>query len=532
MRIAGRKYRRKQGTKFNYEQALAGVDQYVTNTVICLYKGGINPLKPSLVAAQKKVKPVVVLLISCPIFAANSGFLSTFFRSNAHMSSYKPITRKSVLLAASLFVLSFINTTRAQDGKALFQNNCASCHNVFKESTGPALGGVINKEKYGGDVKNTYSWIRNATAMGSSDPYYVALKKQYNNAIMTSYPALKDEEINAIFTYIEDTYKAGPTGGQKPGAPVEAPGSNKNWIIFGIISLILAIIALILMQVNSNLKKLSDDKENILRPEPVPFYRNKIYLAMAALLFFTVGGYFVTKGAVGLGRQKDYQPEQPIYYSHKVHAGINQINCLYCHGGAYEGKHANIPSVNVCMNCHKSISTYEKGPQLYDGNGEKVDGTAEIAKLYQYAGFDPKNANAWTPDKIKEPIHWKKIHNLPDHVYFNHAQHTKAGQVQCQSCHGNIQEMDEVYQFSDLSMGWCINCHRQTNVNFNYNDSTGNKYYSIYEKFHKDLQPDTLRDDHGHFVKNVNGEYTIRKPKMDSVKVKDIGGLECQKCHY
>lgn len=430
------------------------------------------------------------------------------------MSSYKPITKGSILLLASLFAFSLLNTSHAQDGKALFQNNCASCHNVFKDGTGPKLGGVLDKDQYGGDVKKVYNWIRKADVLQSTDPYYMGLKKQYGNAVMTAFPTFKDADIDAIFSYIDETYKKGPGGGQKPGAPATSTDGGKNWIIFGIISIILAIIALILMQVNSNLKKLSDDKEGILRPEPVPFYRNKIYLALASLVFFTVGGYFVTKGAIGLGRQKDYQPEQPIFYSHKVHAGINQINCLYCHGGAYEGKHANIPSVNVCMNCHKAINTYEKGPELIDGNGDKVNGTKEIEKLYTYAGFDSKNANSWKPEDIKKPIDWVKIHNLPDHVYFNHSQHTKAGKVQCQSCHGSIQEMDEVKQHADLSMGWCVNCHRQSNVDFNYKDtagnSNGNKYYSIYEKFHNDIK---------------NG-------KMDSVKVKDIGGLECQKCHY
>ncbi len=263
------------------------------------------------------------------------------------------------------------------------------------------------------------------------------------------------------------------------------------------------------MQVNSNLKKMSDDAEGISRPDPVPFYKNKVYIAMIAILFFVVGGYYVTNGAIGLGRQKDYQPVQPIYYSHKVHAGINQINCLYCHGSAWESKTAGIPAVNICMNCHKSINEYVKGPRLYDESGEEINGTAEIAKLYKAAGFDPKNATSWDPSQAK-PIEWVKIHNLPDHVYFNHSQHVKAGKVQCQTCHGEITAMDEVKQASELSMGWCVNCHRQTKVDFNYTDTKGNKFYSIYEKFHND----------------------IKAGKMDSVTVKDIGGLECQKCHY
>jgi hypothetical protein len=328
---------------------------------------------------------------------------------------------------------------------------------------------------------------------------------------MQQFPELTIKDVDAIVSYINSEVAAqnAPKGPTTGATEEEKPKSSSNAVIFGVISLIMAIIALILMQVNSNLKKLSDDKEGILRPEPVPFYRNKIYIAFIAILLFIVGGYYITKGAIGLGRMKDYQPKQPIYYSHKVHAGINQINCLYCHGGAWESKQASIPSVNVCMNCHKAINTYEKGPKLYDEDGNEIDGTAEIQKLYKYAGFDPKNANNWDPSKA-QPISWIKIHNLPDHVFFSHAQHVRAGKVQCQTCHGEITAMNEVKQFAELSMGWCINCHRQTKIDFNYDSTKGNKFYSIYEKFHED----------------------IKAGKMDSVTVKDIGGLECQKCHY
>ena len=222
---------------------------------------------------------------------------------------------------------------------------------------------------------------------------------------------------------------------------------------------------------------------------------------MMAVVLFVIGGYYVIQGAIGLGRQKDYQPVQPIFYSHKVHAGTNQINCLYCHGGAQEGKHANIPSLNVCMNCHMAITEYS-GPKLYTEEGNEVNGTAEIQKIYSYTGWDPAQKRYANPEK---PIEWVKIHNLPDHVYFNHSQHVKAGKVQCQTCHGPITEMGEVKQFTDLSMGWCVNCHRESKVQF-----VDNKFYSIYEKLHND----------------------IKSGKMDSVTVEQIGGTECQKCHY
>lgn len=419
----------------------------------------------------------------------------------------KPTATKLTLFILSLVVFTAFNKVSAQDGKALFQSKCQTCHNIFKDLTGPALMGLEDRHKWA-DHKELLAWINNPGGYMAKDAYTTGLKAKFGS-VMTPFPDVTLKDVDAIVSYINNEVankNKQPEGGQTAET---AKSGNQNAVIFGVISLILAIIALVLMQVNSNLKKMSDDAENIERPEPVPFYRNKVYIAMFAIFFFIVGGYFVTKGAIGLQRQTNYEPQQPIYYSHKVHAGINQINCLYCHGNAWESKSAAIPSVNVCMNCHKAIQTYEKGPKLFDKDGNEINGTAEIAKLYKYAGFDPKNAAAWDPSKAK-PIEWVKIHNLPDHVFFSHAQHVRAGNVQCQTCHGEITAMDEVKQVSELSMGWCVNCHRQTKVQFNYDSTKGNQFYSIYEKFHNDIK---------------NG-------KMDSVTVKDIGGLECQKCHY
>jgi len=419
-----------------------------------------------------------------------------------------PINRKFALI---VFLLSLISLQKisAQDGKALFNNNCAACHSPVKDMTGPKLGDVLQRDPYNGDISKIDNWVHNVDKLLASDPYYKGLLSKFG-ARMTPFPNLSDKEIAAIITYAEKAYADAQAPQQPTGGAAAAPETGtKNWVIFGIISLIMAIIALILMQVNSNLKKLSDDREGILRPEPVPFYKNKVYIALATMIVFVVVGFYVTKGAIGLGRQKSYEPRQPIYYSHRVHAGINQISCLYCHGNAWESRHAAVPSVNVCMNCHKAIQSYEKGPKLYDVDGNEVNGTMEIQKLYKYAGFDPANATKWNPSMAK-PVEWVKIHSLPDHVYFNHSQHIRAGNVQCQTCHGGITEMDEVKQFAELSMGWCINCHRETKVNFDYNDSTGNKFYSIYEKLHNDFQ----------------------NHKIDSIRVKDIGGIECQRCHY
>ena len=412
------------------------------------------------------------------------------------MNQPKLLLRQSFTLCLVFISLFIGNKSFAQDGKALFQTNCASCHAVGKKLTGPALAGVEGRGPWS-DRKKLYAWIKNPAAFAKTDAYAANLIKEYNGVLMTGFAGLAEAEIDAIVGYINTPVPTPPVGST---TSAEQPAED-NSLLFGILALVLAIVALILLQINSNLKKLTDEKDGVVRGEPVAFWRNKAYIATGIILLFLVGGYFTIQGAIGLGRQTNYQPEQPIYYSHKVHAGVNQVNCLYCHGGAMEGKHANIPSVNVCMNCHMAINEYN-GEKMFREDGTEVNGTAEIQKLYDFAGWDPA-ANKYTGKG--KPIEWIKIHNLPDHVYFNHSQHTKAGGVQCQTCHGEIQNMGEVYQFSNLSMGWCINCHRETNVKFQENG-----FYSMYEKFHNDIK---------------NG-------KMDSVTVEKIGGTECQKCHY
>jgi cytochrome c2 len=396
------------------------------------------------------------------------------------------------------------NKAFGQDGKALFQSNCAQCHNPIRVVTGPALQGVTSRVP---DSNLLHAWIKNnQTVLASGNKYFNNLFNQYNKTAMNLFPTLQDKEIDAILNYVE-TYKAPSTvvdGGPAPAA------EGDNTLLYGILTLILAIIMFVLLQVNASLRKLSDDKEGIPTAEAVPFYRNKVYIALAVLVVFLIGGYYLSEGAIGLGRQQGYQPVQPIFYSHRIHAGINQISCLYCHSNALLSRHATVPPLNVCMNCHAAINEYRPtSPKLFREDGSEVDGTAEIQKLYSYVGYDPKTSTYHTENA--RPVEWIKIHNLPDHVFFSHSQHTAAGKVQCQTCHGPIQTMDEVHQFAPLSMGWCINCHRTTKVDFpDSAGSNGNKFYSIYEHFQQDL----------------------KNHDKDSITVKDIGGTECQKCHY
>ncbi|MES2003995.1 MAG: c-type cytochrome [Bacteroidota bacterium] len=418
------------------------------------------------------------------------------------MISFRRFAKTNFIGTILFLSFSLGTSANAQDGKTLFQTNCGSCHAVNKKVTGPALAGV--EDRWGGDRKKLHAWVKNPAGFAKGDAYAANLLKEYSPVLMTAFPALAEKDIDAILDYVKTVPAAGagPAASANPADAKSAEGDNT--LLFGVLTLILAVVALILLQVNANLKKLADEREGHHVAEPVPFWRNKSYIAMLTVILFVVGGYLTSKGAMALGRSKDYQPIQPIYYSHKVHAGINQINCQYCHIGVYQGKQATIPSVNICMNCHMAINEY-KGEKIFTEEGQEVNGTAEIQKLYKYAGYE--DGKPWDASQAK-PIEWARIHNLPDHVYFNHSQHVKAGQVQCQTCHGEIQKMDEVKQFADLSMGWCINCHRETKVQFK-----DNGFYSIYEKYHQDL----------------------KSGKIDSTKgitVEKIGGTECQKCHY
>lgn len=414
--------------------------------------------------------------------------------------------RVSILaLLVMLTVMGGFTKASAQDGKALFQANCASCHNPIKVVTGPALKGVSQKVP---SKEWLYKWIHNSGALiASGDKYANQIFQEYNKVPMTAFPKLSEAEIDAIIAYV-DNYVDPKSVAEDPKNPNSGKdaGEDNTWI-YGLVTLVLAILAFILVRVNKSLHKAANDVEGVPSKKEIPFYRSKIFIAIAGILVFIFAGYFIVNGAIEMGRQQNYMPKQPIFYSHKVHAGVNQINCLYCHSGAEKSRQAMIPSTNVCMNCHKQIDSYT-GDQLVDYEGNKVDGTAQIQELYRYAGWDPKKKDYIRDEKgeIKAtPIEWVKIHNLADFVYFNHSQHVSVGQVQCQTCHGPIQEMDEVKQFSSLSMGWCVNCHRETEVKF-----VDNNYYSIFEKYHEEIKAGT----------------------RTGVTEAELGGLECQKCHY
>lgn len=416
---------------------------------------------------------------------------------------------RSVTKSLILFTtLSFIGvyTSHAQtaaEGATLFKQKCTSCHALDKKVVGPALKGVSERHKEAWLLK----WINNAPSMiASGDKEATALASEYKPMVMTAFPELTPDNVKGILAYIkaEETKPATTVGDPVSNAETgDASKSNdgvSNWEIGGVIAI--AIIALlvifVLNRVIKSLERVALQKQGVVVEEAVasgPVYKkllkNKKFIFFMVLILIIFLGSAGWKGMWETGVHQGYQPVQPIKFSHQLHAGINKIDCQYCHTGAYKSKNASIPSLNVCMNCHNYVQATEKY------NGEI---SPEIQKIYKALDYNP-DTKVYGPNK--KPVEWIRIHNLQDFAYFNHSQHVKVAGIQCQKCHGPIQTMSEVYQYSPLTMKWCINCHKETEVNHK-----GNAYYdrliSVHEKYKK-------------------GE------KMTAAV---MGGLECGKCHY
>lgn len=441
-----------------------------------------------------------------------------------------------------LVAISFSQPLFAQDdnidlelvkkGKELFKGNCASCHNATKDMTGPKMEGVTAKWQAIGTYEGKtgeewlYEWIKNwNTPVNAKLPYAVEMQN-YDASAMQLNLGLSNDDIKAILYYGENSTAGTGAASAEVVEVAEDTSVYANWLL-GFLIVALAIAAFALSKISKTLSKAAAEKSGIAETESVPFWRSGFLRTSLIVLAVALTFYLLAVQAIALGRQQGYQPMQPIKYSHALHAGEFEIDCKYCHTAAEEGKHSNIPSTNVCMNCHKLIQT---GPKY---------GRKEIAKIYAAIGYNPlqgtyfdrenttdkqykdafikfldqdkdnKNTTAATQADIdavlamlNKPVEWVRVHNLPDHVYFNHAQHVNVGKVECQTCHGDVQNMEVVEQHAPLSMGWCINCHRNTEIDL------GNEYYKDFDKLHK------------------------MKEMHKSVTVEDIGGTDCQKCHY
>ncbi|WP_229201780.1 cytochrome c3 family protein [Arsenicibacter rosenii] len=377
-----------------------------------------------------------------------------------------------------------------EKGKSLFTNNCAQCHAASDEVVvGPGLKGVRQRTPGEDWLKK---WIRNSQAVvASGDAYAVGVYNKFNKIAMSSFPNLSDSDITSILDYI-DSANAAPAaaatavpaaGGQATAAATSESPSNLFTFVLVALLVVMLLVLGVLLAIVSILSKAVTPAGGEGTTE-APFMQrlrdgltntinNPVARSIVIWIFLFVVVKSTLDGLYGIGIQQGYAPKQPIAYSHKLHAGQYKIDCNYCHTGANRGKSATIPSANICMNCHGVIK--KESP--------------EIQKIY--AAIEQNR-----------PIEWIRVHNLPDLAYFNHAQHANVGNIQCQTCHGEIEKMEVVEQRSSLTMGWCIDCHRKTEVN-----TKDNAYYDKLVALH-------------------------RKESKEPLKVANIGGLECSKCHY
>jgi mono/diheme cytochrome c family protein len=423
----------------------------------------------------------------------NKRFISEMFNI-----SFKTMLRSFLVIG---FVLSTGMYSFSQDvahGKEIFEGQCASCHAINEKLIGPALKDV--EKRY--DEAWLIKWIRNSQAMvKAGDPIAVKLFNEYNKSVMSAFENLGDGDIKSVLAYIKEAGTVAPAanvvaGGSETVAVAQAPasgGSKQATYILIALAFVLLLGSLVLWRVGGILERLvvvkfpeeAEEKEpGWIQTKFMPWLKS-LNLTIAALVVIGLfvaafGGWFFTYANTEIGVQQDYAPSQPINFSHELHAGQYKIDCQYCHSTASVSKQASVPAVSTCMNCHKYIDAKEKY------SGEVSPEIQKVRHAYE----------------TNTPVKWVRIHNLPDHAYFNHAQHVSVGKIECQACHGPVETMAKVAQHSSLQMGWCVNCHRESKV-----DVANNDYY---EELHEDLKK--------------HGKRTI--------SVANNGGLDCGKCHY
>ena len=371
-----------------------------------------------------------------------------------------------------------------QAGKKLFNANCAACHKLNKRAVGPALRGISSKY----DREWLYSWIKNSTAMvKSGDAQAVAIYEEYNGSVMTSFQQFSNDDIDNIIAYTDYVPPAPAITASVPVVSGQASGEISNLIILVALAMVFIVLVIMLFLVQRTLIRIAAASGVDITPPQKPkrtplwqaFIQNQFLIIVSVILLLLSSAYFAYGFLMQIGVDQGYMPVQPIHYSHKIHAGANQIECKYCHSSARVSKHSGIPSLNVCMNCHRNIAEYNGEEDLENGYTKDFY-TKEIKKLYTAVGWDETNQE-YTGES--QPVKWVRIHNLPDFVYFNHAQHVEVGEIACQKCHGPVEEMEIMYQYSPLTMGWCINCHRETNVKVE-----NNEYYTkIHEALSKKI---------------------------------------------
>ncbi|AWU43948.1 cytochrome C [Blattabacterium sp. (Cryptocercus kyebangensis)] len=409
-------------------------------------------------------------------------------------------------------------------GKELFKQNCTSCHSLDleKKMIGPALYGVTEKR----NREWLHKWIiDNKSLRNSGDKEAISIYKEYGNVEMNSFPKLSEQQIDDILSFIKKPKQDNKQEQENKQEFHNNLELEKNKFLIKIIFFGLFIISTILFWILYKVyiltHLLSNDfiftekkKKNFWILSYLFLYKflgykkkNWYFLSSFIGFFFILGIYGIWIFLMEIDVNKGYKPEQPIYFSHKIHSGINGIDCQYCHSSAKYSKVSGIPSANICMNCHITINEY-KGNYIEKGKS-RDEYNKEIQKIYDSVGWNPELREF---SKKTHPIQWIRIHNMPDFVYFDHSQHIITGEkmikkskkvdLSCNACHGKVQDMDQVEMANSFTMEWCISCHKNTEID------TENQYYKEY-------------------FPNF-----IKKRKERKITVDMIGGLECAKCHY
>ncbi|MGN7865456.1 c-type cytochrome [Chryseobacterium sp. 22458] len=421
-----------------------------------------------------------------------------------------------------------------KNGEKLFKANCTACHALDKQVVGPPLKGVVERVKTEGGVDRDWlhKWIKDNKALrASGDKYANEIFEKYNKTEMQVFPNLTEKDIDDILAFTTNPPEPEPkkdeakaTAGEGTSA-APADKTTTNIVIISLLAIagllvwiLVKLRQLVTLGQSEELAGLNETRVRSFKEMYEKFhYVGKALLAILAIL----AAYGVWNWLMWIGVYKGYKPEQPIYFSHKIHAGEQKIDCQLCHSSAKYGKVSEIPSMNVCMNCHRTISEYNADHYMEPGK-DKAFYDGEIQKIYAATGWDP--AKQQYTGKT-QPVEWTRIHNMPDFVYFNHSQHVIAGEqaiinsfnkknpnnkidVVCKACHGKIDTMNVVQMANDFTMGWCIECHRTTEVDMN-NGYNKEYFKNLHDKLKKQYPQD-------------GGKITVDA----------IGGLECGKCHY
>ncbi|RZJ58026.1 MAG: c-type cytochrome [Hymenobacter sp.] len=426
------------------------------------------------------------------LFLALAGSASAQNGTSAATVSQQGVAPGGTAGAAPATAAGGGDAAEIQAGDALFKANCTQCHAVNEKVVGPALKDITKRRS----ISWLIPWVKNsAKVIASGDDYAVKLYNDNGKQQMPSF-GLSDKEITSIMAWVTSQSNApsavaggGPTVGAAGAADGQDAsgadaGAGKYMDVLLIVLVVVLIVLVVTLVIIANLMKdvlrgrkdLDGRDVEIMdqRFDWAGLYNSAALRGIVGVVVALALLYAGVQSVMAVGLTQGYQPTQPIAFSHKIHAGENNINCAYCHTSVYKGKSANIPSPNICMNCHSQIKTE----------------SPEIKKIYRAI-------------ERKQPIQWVRVHNLPDLAYFNHSQHTQVGGIQCQTCHGPIQNMEVVYQYSALTMGWCINCHRETPLN-----TKGNAYYDNLVKLHD------------------------KSNNAVPFTVSSNGGTECSKCHY